>query len=122
MNEEELSEFLIHVKEEFHKMYESSESRIDRTNEMVCKLAEAVHDLVLESKNTSQMYVAAMQSYDKHLDKLQERCTMMQKLFDDCQQLNFKLTEAIAQQEKTMQKLLDGFSRVNINNYKLDKE
>lgn len=122
MISEEDQEFLNRIEESFNRMYQSSESRIDRTNEMVCKLAEAIHDIAVESKNTAQMYSTAMQSYEKHLDKLQERCTMMQKLFDDCQQLNFKLTERIAQQEKTMQSVLASFSRININNYKLDNQ
>lgn len=119
---EEDREFLNRIEDAFQKMYQSSESRIDRTNEMVCKLAEAIHDIAVESKNSAQMYSTAMQCYDKHLEKLQERCTKMQQLFDDCQQLNFKLTEAISQQEKTMQAVIAGISRVNINNYKLDTE
>lgn len=117
---EEDQDFLNRIEESFRRMYESSESRIDRTNEMVCKLAEAIHDIAVESKNTAQMYSTAMQSYDKHLLELQNRCNKMQNMVEEAQKLHMKLIENLAQQEKTMQALIASIGRVNVNNYKFD--
>lgn len=115
-------ELLESIRAQFMEMYKASESRIDRTNEMVCKLAEAIHDIAVESKNTAHMYSTAMQSYDKHIEKLQDRCTRMQEIHAESQQINIKLAEAIAQQEKNMQAFIAGMARVNVNNYKFDSE
>lgn len=93
---------------------------IEKADATILRLASAIIDLEKSIEHVSAMYTKSIDTYDKHLEKLQDRCTQVGKWAEECQSLNVKLAEQVLEQQKTMQMILSGYSRVNINNYKND--
>lgn len=99
------------VIEKLTKLLIKSEERIDRTNDMVCKLASAIDKLTNE--------------YSKHIDKLQEARTDLSKqnkdllkLVESCRresELTNRRYDTLLEKTLMMSSLNGGRSENNIN-------
>lgn len=74
------------IESTFQQLYRDSESRIDRTNEMICQLSSCI-------EKTENMLLTITSGYKNHIDKLQENHSKIMEQNGDIVKQNSDLTK-----------------------------